>query len=186
MDGGSYSYNSRERFTQLGSAAQHNALTIDGIEPMAKFSRFLYLPWPCGTAVVEGASCMASHDGYKKIGVQWTREVKQAGEAAFTIVDRIAGAEGRVLRWHWRLDDRAWTLTSEGNAVVDAVSGCRITWSGAELALQARLIRADEATAYGWWSPYYGEVAPACSLLIAGRADGNVEFCTEFKTGIQG
>ncbi|MBS0631870.1 MAG: alginate lyase family protein [Verrucomicrobia bacterium] len=180
LDGGSYSYNSRERFTQLGAAAQHNALTIDGIEPMAKFSRFLYLPWPHGTATVEGAGCTASHDGYKKLGVQWTREVKAAGENTFIVTDRVAGAAGRVLRWHWRLDDRAWVLAPEGGAVVDPASGIRIAWSGGAEAPQVRLIRADEATASGWWSPYYGEVTPACALVIELRATGPVEWRTEF------
>lgn len=181
LDGGSYSYNSRERFTQLVSAAQHNALTIDGIEPMAKFSRFLYLPWPHGDVEVKGVSCTASHDGYKKLGVQWTREVSAPAENSFAVNDRISGASGRMLRWHWRLDDRAWTLAPEGGAVVDTASGTRITWSGGAQTAEARLVRADEATAYGWWSPYYGEVAPACSLIIEVRAAGAVEWRTEFQ-----
>lgn len=181
LDGGSYSYNSRERFTQLGAAAQHNALTIDGIEPMAKFSRFLYLPWPRGTAAVAGSGCTASHDGYKKLGVQWTRHVAAAGERAFVVTDRILGAAGRVLRFHWRLEDRAWTLAPEGGAVVDAAGGVRIAWTGGAETPQVRLVRADEATAQGWWSPYYGEVTLACALVIEVRATGAVEWRTEFQ-----
>lgn len=181
LDGGSYSYNSRERFTQLGSAAQHNVLTIDGIEPMAKFSRFLYLPWPRGEVAVNGGSCTASHDGYKKLGVKWTREVMASGENTFVVTDRVSGASGRALRWHWRLDDRTWALAPEGGAVVDAASGARITWTGGAQTAEVRLIRADEATAFGWWSPYYGEVTPACSLIIELRATGAVEWRTEFQ-----
>ncbi len=218
MDGGSFSYNSRERFTALGSAAQHNVLTVDDREPMRKFSRFLYLPWPSGRvsggsavapaelwrgkrrmedggrntndrgpriaahAAEDGETIGASHDGYAGLGIHWTRSVSPRPGGGFIVKDRVTGGAGRALCWHWRLSDAGWRMAESGDAVAAEVAGSpySVRWHGVPGA-SARLMRADESSAYGWWSPHYGEAAPACSLLIETEAAGDVELVTEFQ-----
>ncbi|MDP2138580.1 MAG: heparinase II/III family protein [Candidatus Didemnitutus sp.] len=179
-DGGSFSYNSTERFTVLGTAGEHNVLTVDGREPLKKFSRFLYLPWPAGQAGESGPSAFrASHDGYTGVGIKWTREVSRSAQGAgFAVRDKVTGAAGRTLRWHWRLADLPWEMKGQAGRV--ETLDYRVGWTGPANA-RSSLLRADEATARGWWSPYYGSVEPAVSLLIEMEASGDVELVTEFS-----
>lgn len=181
-DGGSFSYNSKERFVAFSSAAQHNGLTVDGMEPLEKFSRFLYLPWPQGRAGENDAgNFQASHDGYAQLGVQWTREVSVRNAGGFSVCDRVSSVAGRKLVWHWRLADAPWRM-GEKNDSVEALGGglgYSVRWSGLA-GCRSRLFRADDNTAYGWWSPHYGSVEPAVSLVIEVEAGGDVELVTEF------
>lgn len=182
LDGGSYSYNSPERFTTLGSGAQHNALTIDGEEPMRRFSRFLYLPWPTGEAKEDGDGFTASHDGYAGLEVRWRRHVAMI-ERGFVVEDRIDAKRERTVRWHWRLADFPWRLDEADGSVswADGDQRYRIVWTGAK-SVTARLVRADPVTAYGWWSPLYTTVAPACSLILESSLETG-RLRTEFDLG---
>ncbi len=182
MDGGSFSYNSCERFTALGSAALHNAMTIEGVEPIRKFGRFLYLPWPQGGAGMDGqGGFRASHDGYAALGVKWTRTVSKGEAGGWVVHDHVSGAGGRILRWHWRLADRPWTVTGDSAAVSDDAGRYRISWRSSG-PTKVSLVRAAPHSAYGWWSPHYGEVAPACSLVIAVPSAAEIDLRTEFST----
>lgn len=179
MDGGSFSYNSPERFTALGTAVQHNVLTVDGIEPMKKFSRFLYLPWPIGEASDRGNGVFqASHNGYAPLGIEWTREVSMRVGGGFFVRDNVRGAEGHKLTWHWRLADVPLKLNQRDNHIDASVY--RIAWTGLPEG-SGRLLRADETTATGWWSKHYGAIEPAMSLVLEAEARGDVELVTEFS-----
>lgn len=179
-DGGSFSYNSPERFTVLGQAAHHNVLTVDGREPLEKFNRFLYLPWPKGEASAEEpGGFRASHDGYAALGVKWTRTVSQREGGGWLVRDRVTGAGGRALQWHWRLANRPWSVAGDSVAVADDAGRYRISWRSS-IPAKVSLVRADAASAYGWWSPHYGKTEPACALRLEVRAPGEVDLTTEF------
>lgn len=166
VDGGSFSYNSRERFANLGAASQHNSFTIDAVEPMSKVSPFLYLPWPRGEVKEDEGGFVARHTAYAGMEVEFTRRVAGAPHG-FVVEDHVECARGRRLRWHWRLADLPWRLDAESGQVSCTFEGgiLRIAWE-ADVAVDVRLLRADQLTAYGWWSPHYGEVEAACSLLL--------------------
>jgi hypothetical protein len=178
MDGGSFAYNSAERFMALAFAAQHNVLSVDNIEPMQKFSRFLYLPWPTGTVAETDGGYVAAHDGYAGIGVAWTRWVRPRAGGGFIVRDRIVGGGGRRLRWHWRLADRSWVLGA-GELAIQPGAALALRWH-LPISATARLLRADPATAYGWTSTHYGAVEPACSLVIEAIGQANIEAEFEF------
>jgi hypothetical protein len=57
----------------------------------------------------------------------------------------------------------------------------RISWSGGAHG-RSRLIHADETTACGWWSPFYGSVRPAMALVFEVDATGETELVTEFRS----
>lgn len=180
-DAGSFSYNSQERFADLGSARLHNVLTVDGAEPVRKFSRFLYLPWPEGVVGADdGWRFCASHNGYARLGVTWKRTVELGANEEIVVVDSITGAKGRVLKWHWLLVDRPWKLSADQVGVSDEAGDYRVRWH-CDRPLKTTLLRADPASAYGWWSPHYGTVEPACSLLIETESADEVRVHTEFS-----
>ncbi len=182
-DGGSYSYNAGDRFAAFGAAAQHNVLTVDGREPMEKLGRFLYLPWPTGRVrEIAGGGFAASHDGYRDLGVSWTREVRPGVAGGFLVRDRVAGVAGRTVRWHWRLTDAAWHLGADRCSAEGRLAGgdYLVSWRGAG-ECRVSLTRAETAGAYGWWSPNYGSTEPAWALLIEVEAKADVELVTEFS-----
>lgn len=180
LDGGSFSYNSDERFTQLGTAAHHNVLVIDEAEPMRKFSRFLYLPWPEGKVETTPGGYTAMHDGYAKLGVCWTRTVLLGTSGGFTVRDHVSGVKGRRLRWHWRLADRPWRLCDNGVETRETNRGFALRWHGADVR-RVRLVRSAPDSAWGWWSPHYGAVEPACALLLECDGADQLEFSMEFS-----
>ena len=149
---------------------------------MGKLGRFLYLPWPKGrTDDLGGGGFRASHDGYSKLGIRWMREVSLRAEGGFVVRDCVAGAGGRKLLWQWRLADLPWKLGRESDRVEVHSEGWNhaVRWRG-PAGCRSRLLRGDEATSYGWWSPHYGAVEPACALLIEADATGDVELEVEF------
>ncbi len=176
-DGGSYSYNSSARFVRLAEAAQHNVLTVDGQEPMRKFSRFLYLPWPRGTVALWPDGLRASHDGFAHLGADWSRQVAFGPGHGFTVRDRVVGAAGHRLRWHWRLDGEDWNLGEA--SVVRAADRFMMRWND-QARPRVQLLCADSSTAYGWQSERYGSVRRVCSLLLEIDAGADVELVFEF------
>ncbi len=180
-DGGSFSYNSTERFKDLSQARYHNGLTIDGLEPMKKMSRFLYLPWPRGTVeeVELGHSELrVANDGYAALGVIWQRSVSRRPAGGFVVRDSVTGARGRRLTWHWRLSGESWEVSeSEGQSI--SSDRAKIRWHGVEDA-KVLLVTADEKTALGWRSTHYAAVTPVTALLIDIVVQDRVELITEF------
>lgn len=180
IDGGSYSYNSTERFTTLGSAREHNILTLDGREPMRKAMRFLYLPWPKGDAVeVAGGGLRYTPHVWTDLGATWCRTVQPRAEGGYLVQDRLEGITGRTVRWHWRLAPGDWVLDGGNGMLTAKVPNAILRWS--HLAgLTAMLIEADPQSAAGWESRHYGEVTPACSLVLTAKPGSEVEMTFEF------
>lgn len=187
QDGGSYSYNSPERFKDLSEARHHNGLTIDGAEPLRKFSRFLYLPWPKGGVELVGSGAENQcairvwNDAYHGSGVNWQREVDRNPGGGFTVIDKVTfpSARSRNLRWHWRLAGDGWILDEANGECRRQNDDVRISWKGIA-GLNARLIRADSSTATGWWSPYYSEAEPCDALILDVTKSEAVELITSF------
>lgn len=179
-DGGSFSYNSSERFVHLADAAQHNVLTVDGLEPMEKFSRFLYLPWPRGAVEAQpDGEVMACHDAYARLGIKWTRRVASKVGGGFMVCDRVMCAANRLLRWHWRLADENWELHGTTVSRSGSTKDMHVRWHSCT-ATRVQMMKSDSATAYGWRSEHYGEVCPATSLIIEAETMGDTEIVFEF------
>lgn len=181
IDGGSFSYNSRERFTALSSARQHNAVTLDGFEPMRRATRFLYVPWPLGAvkAIKEGWSYEPQVFG--DTGAKWRRNVTKRKGGGFVMRDMISGARGRAVRWHWRLVDAGWR--KESGALRAEIGGRSVTlrWNFSS-ECDAEILRADAHSAFGWEAPHYGRVEPAVSVVwlvpAADEISAEFDFCT--------
>ena len=182
VDGGSFSYNSNERFTTLGTLREHNAVTLDGKEPLRKATRFLLVPWPKGRAMIdkEKSGCMYEARIFDDFGANWRRTVAPLPKGGFRVEDSLTGVTNRSVRWHWRLAEGPWEQglrelrwKSKGGTVV-------LLWSG-KGDTTVSLVRADEGSAAGWESSRYGSVAPAWSLILETRAEANIAMAFEFQ-----
>ncbi len=180
IDGGSFSYNSQERFTALGTAREHNGITVDGREPMRKAMRFLYLPWPTGqTEDLGDAGLRYTPRLYPELGVAWNRSVRVRDGGGFVVEDIVSGAAGHLVRWHWRLAPGEWILDAARGVIEAKAHSCRIRWT--QLAgLAVDLVRADQQSAAGWESRHYGEATQATSLSLCARIGREAKMTFEF------
>jgi hypothetical protein len=183
IDAGTYSYHDTGRFSgALKEAAVHNSVTFDGLEPMNRVGRFLYLPWPRGEAGWEssGETFSASHDGWRRYGAAHRRSLAFSGPGGLTVTDRLRAQGSRMARVHWLLADWPYqldeaagrlTLTTPAGAVV-------VAWQAA--GARVSLVRGDPASARGWYSRYYGRAEPALSLAIEFAVSGETVCTTSF------
>jgi hypothetical protein len=90
LDAGTYRYTADPPWDNaLSSALMHNTLTVDGLEPMTRSGRFLYLDWAQGqmlerTQAPDGSmeSMTAAHNGYRRLGITHKRRVTAASRLA--------------------------------------------------------------------------------------------------------
>lgn len=184
LDPGSFSYNSAERYgPAFKSAANHNVVVFGSVEPLRKVSRFLYLPWPTGQVSIKEDHFSASNQGYSNQGIRWNRTVAAAGENGFTIHDQATISEPLPVYIHWLLSDYDWELDDDQSGVSAVIEGeCfEIRWTTARPQQSVTLTRADEHSALGWWSPYYGAVEPAVSLRVHLGTTQHIDVATRFS-----
>lgn len=179
IDGGSFSYNSRERFVALSDAREHNVVSVAGLAPMRKVTRFLQLPWPTATLSQREPGVWSYEPAlWPAAGVRWQRTVARRAGGGFCVHDVVTGAEGRELRWHWRLVAADWSASSAASVAAPLGEGRVVATWRTSATVRAELVRADAASAAGWQSRHYGEVEPAVSLglTVAGAARVEMEF----------
>ena len=181
IDPGTFSYNTTGVFAgAFAEAAVHNSITFGGAEPMEKAGRFLYLPWPAGAAAWDGTGqeFSATHDGWDRRHARHSRRVRSPEPHVFLIEDRLVGRRQGTARLHWLLADYEHELdVAHGRLLLHTPAGVFVAaWQvpGARVTL----VRADPASARGWWSPHYGQVAPALSLAIEWEFTGDAGVTT--------
>lgn len=184
-DAGTYSYAVTDTVGEaLKSARCHNGLTVDGLEPMRKVSRFLYLPWPGGTAgwVDAGNAFEASHEGYRGVGISHARRIGSPGENRFVVEDRVVGTGQHRARVHWLLADvpYAWDASGGWLVLTTPAGQYRVSWD-VGVGTTADVVRGDGASARGWWSPEYRRLLPAVSLAVEVPFEGELVFRTRFE-----
>jgi asparagine synthase (glutamine-hydrolysing) len=182
IDPGTYSYNAPGRWQSipLATTACHNTVGVDDLDQMERVSRFLFLPWPNALRRRQLRSpggqiglLELQHDGYKRLAdpVTHRRAVVQLGQEHWLVVDHLTATAQHDYRLHW--------LFADVPTVFDAVAG-RLTlafhhrsYAAQVLAaggLDLSLVRADVASARGWYAPRYQQLAPAPSLTARVRA----------------
>lgn len=180
-DVGSYSYNAKGAFHgALKEARVHNTITFGGEEPMTKVSRFLYLPWPAGRVSEDVHE--ATHNGWRAKGCEHRRRVAPISGEGFKVIDSISCRRRERVRLHWLLADWPHEFQPEASRVVLITPSGRqgVTWT-APVGAVATLVRADEGSNRGWWSPHYLEVKPALSLAVEFDLRGEATVETRFE-----
>jgi hypothetical protein len=186
-DTGSYSYNTPGPFNgALAAAAVHNLPMLAQREPLEKASRFLYLPWPGGTAEwSEPGKCFrATHDAYGQ-AAQIARTIASPQAGVFAIADTVTLKQPGTVRLHWLLADAEWKLDEPGRTLTAKLGGENFTlsWDANLRVRVASLVRADAASARGWWAPHYLAAEPAVSFELLFDVTDQLTVTTRFAPG---
>jgi hypothetical protein len=183
IDAGTYSYNAKSPFAwDLKSASVHNTVTFNGMEPMEKLGRFLYLPWPTGKSGWDGTNRFtAEHNGWQRIGCRHVRSVEASEKEGFLIVDQLTSKAESVARIHWLLPDLPYRLDqSEQYLVLQAPSSeIVIHWDFPRCSV--KVVQADSDSDTGWCAPHYSSRRSALALSIETRFSGDIRGWTRIN-----
>ena len=160
-DPGTYSYNAPGVMNGLAGARYHNVATVNGLDPMKRAGRFLWLPWTACQRLPEAWGYRATHSGSP--GFIAERRLLKFPQG-FVIIDRLRGMLRQpgewTLRWHGR--SRAGL---EKLSIACSVASAE-SW-----------LTADETTGEGWYSGYYGAKTPSYTRRLTAMGD-DVIFVT--------
>jgi hypothetical protein len=185
LDAGTYLYNAPPPWRNaLTSAINHNSVCVDGVDPMQKAGRFLWLDW-AQAEILETTENMvqAAHFGYQKLGITHKRALSRLSESAWEVDDQLLSsdkqAKSQDFLTHWLLPDWPYQIHNQeiqfqapfGQLTLETLSE-----SGAN-SIQLNLIRSGETLVgeylspnLGWFSPTYNEKVPALSVLYQSQA----------------
>lgn len=196
LDAGTYLYNAPAPWENaLASVAVHNTVQIDGMEPMTRAGRFLWLDWDQAEGVrlnAAGAEIVARRNGYRRLGVQHERRLSRPSENEWRVLDRLfpGGRNFRphTIRLHWLLADLPWTLADHTLTLRHPAGDVRLEIE-CEVAGTLALDRAgrrlsgagDSDPISGWVSPTYGLRLPALSLSVVWQADLPLEIHSRWQ-----
>ena len=185
VDSGSYRYfDPNDWGRHFKSTAAHNTVTVDGLDQMRPFGRFLWADWTrsrvLGAEAGSGGAVHFSgeHEGYERLGVVHRRSV-QARDDEWLVVDDMffdeedpAAPHDFTLRWHlagagdWRMmtpDATRILVTSES-------LGLRLVVAS-EPDDDAALSSGEDGFPQTAMSLYYGSLSPI-ALLEVRRTSG--------------
>jgi hypothetical protein len=194
QDAGTFSYNALPPWENaLAVTRVHNTVTIDRMDQMIRYSKFLWLDRAQGFWLpsIDSNSLSASHNGYKKQGVKHTRFVKWIPDQGFEVLDKIELTKllgSKLVTLHWLLPDWKWRVSSNTLVIQDKDRTTELSIECREsvskegvFPLEIKLIRAGEALIsdksdpiMGWVSPTYGNKIPALSLSITWQVSNSI------------
>ncbi len=176
-DPGTYLYSGEPPWDNgLVGTAVHNTILVDGIDPMIKAGRFLWLRWAQGrvlgrwrTASEKLEILAAEHHGYSRLGVINRRTLVRAGENLWLVVDDVLGEGVHTASLGWTLPVGDWQWEGDCLGIVSRDVGLEARIEspsgGAWIYREGRLLAGepttDECEVWGWMSPTYAEKEPA-------------------------
>jgi hypothetical protein len=176
-DPGSYLYNGEPPWDNgLVGAAVHNTVFVDGVDPMIRAGRFLWLRWAQGRVLGRWRTerkalevLAAEHNGYSRFSVLHRRILVRGGEDLWLVVDDVLGEGVHTASLGWTLPGGNWQWEGDCLGLVNRDLGveARIegplegAWIYREGCLLAGEPSADECDVWGWRSPTYAVKEPA-------------------------
>ncbi len=199
LDAGTYLYNGEEPWeNSLMTTMAHNTVSVDGLDQMTRAGRFLWLDWTESSwQHTEGASVLATHNGYRRLGIIHRREVNRTNDGwgvkdtMQTDVLHKAETIEHEFKVQWLLPDGEWSLkgqkitmkfeTIQFELEVDAkkrgasgiVQVCR--------AGQVISGKGECLPQKGWVSPFYGTKLPAISFSVAFHVQAPFEILSKWR-----
>ena len=174
IDPGTYDYLRDERWRQyFRSTLAHNTVAIDGLDQSTPVGLFLWTQkarttvhsW---TVAASSARLVASHDGYRRVGVTHQRCLELQGHT-LTILDELRGlgAHRATLCFHLAPECTVERLSTSVLMIAHDNVKVRLTLPSSLVVEQVR----GSAEA-GWYSPRYGAKQPTWSILA--QASGSL------------
>ncbi|MCD6474658.1 MAG: heparinase II/III-family protein, partial [Anaerolineaceae bacterium] len=185
LDAGTYLYNGEEPWeNSLMTAMVHNTVTVDSKDQMTRAGRFLWLDWTESSwQHTEGASVLATHNGYRRLGIIHRREVNRTNDGwdvkdtMQTDVLHKAETIEHEFKVQWLLPDGEWSLKGQKITMkFDTIQfELDITAENSNFSGIVQVCRAGEViygkgdclSQMGWVSPFYGTKLPAISFSVA-------------------
>lgn len=191
LDAGTFLYNAQPPWQNaLSSTINHNTVCVDGLDPMQRAGRFLWLDW-AQAEILEAAEdlVLAEHIGYQKLGITHRRELRRVSDTQWEMNDHLIPTEKETSEHdffvHWLLPDWPYQIEKEmiqfqapfGHLTLE-------TWFEIDQKIiRLNVIRAGEvldgefaSPNLGWFSPTYNEKIPAISVLYQFRAFAPTTF----------
>lgn len=208
-DAGSYLYNGSDRWHHhFCAGATHNAVTVDGAEPMRHHRRFKFL-YPPNARLIEfdpGRRVVGEHDGFvREAGCLHRRAVLRLGDEVWAVVDDVSDVDGssreHTLRLHWLAglfgDETGdvdglpapWRRDPDGAGLTarrpDGVFALRAADADGHPLVGTVVAGADpkDGVPRGWLSRYYGEKLPVPSFAAERRGPTPLRVVSVFGTG---
>lgn len=181
-DPGTFSYNATGAWDNaLSQTSFHNTVTVDGLEQMKTFRRFLWLPWARARSTrnqVSRTSQLAywegEHDGYHRLAdpVCHQRGILRLGDEHWLVVDRLVGNEPHSFRLHWALPN----VPVAASQLIDGLTyalDLEIEFAPYQVRIgvstcdwDASMARADPSSPRGWEALHYFERRPILSVEV--------------------
>ncbi|MGH2620530.1 MAG: alginate lyase family protein [Anaerolineales bacterium] len=194
-DPGSYRYTG-ELGAALAAARAHNGVLVDGLEPMVRAGRFLWLGWSnarflAGTREGPLEALAAEHS---ISGVTHRRSIVHTGDTLWVVIDELLGQgvhHGQIIwtlpDWEWVLDVRQLTLEGEPGRVTLMIEPVQASLglyrAGKRLAGELVLSHPEQL---GWWAPNYGTKEAALSLVVQFYGALPARLATWWRLGSEG
>lgn len=165
-DGGSYSYNTDERWlTYFSGSESHNVVEFDGLPQMPKISRFLFGDWPHFSHFKTAQP--SSHEsqiacGYRHFSGGFHMRTLTLRENTLQITDNIKNVNKQALL-RWRLSPNEWRLNDH-----DATDG------NVKISINVDHENHQIALAEGHESRYYGMKAQIPVLEVTVTQDSQI------------
>lgn len=178
VDPGSYSYNAPPPWDKgLGRTFFHNTVTVDDLDQMESYAKFLSFPWVTGSVLYNNADVNGkqlyfegAHNGYQRLQdpVEYKRGILYCGNDHWMIIDKICGKLSHKYRLHWLFGNYPYQWDGNKNIlkIYPENKEYQIHYGVLDGNKSASLIYADENSPRGWWSPFYYYKEPAPSLEI--------------------
>jgi uncharacterized heparinase superfamily protein len=176
VDAGTYLYHSnRELRDLLRHTAVHNTLSLDGIGSSRASGPFNWAS-KANARLISSESTpdvrlVAEHDGYvEQYGATHRRTVEFDGALRFTIIDELLGAAAdRGVTVSFLLDPACQsTIEPDRSGVLIARNNRQLIRIASAGPLVARVVRGDQTTGLGWFSPAFGVRTPTDQILFEG------------------
>jgi hypothetical protein len=174
VDPGTFTYHTHKDLRRyFVSTLAHNTVCVNGKNQALQAGPTLWLAhYHCKTLNVGENFVEATHDGYRKDGVEHVRKVEYNREKdEFTITDTLHGFSPFTVEIPFHLHPTAKVQLDGALATVDVSGARRVV-----MALDRKLsysIRED-----GWYSEHFGEKVPTKFLYAKMECKESVEFVT--------
>ncbi len=196
-DPGTYLYNAASPWDNPFSGSWcHNTLMIDGIEPMYKAGRFLWLNrskaslcgrWASSDRMVQ--VLLSKHESRRWRGIKHQRTLAVVGEDLIVIVDDVLGGDDHQILSNWSLADAEFRVVESGIHLSFPDFSTTLQWEVEES--KWGLYRAGacvdgqdfvrDPRVYGWHAPSYAQLEPGLQLVLSTTAHLPARIITYFS-----